>query len=107
MGWCRQLVGPPQRQPHALEQRLGVVLHSRGNTVTIEGARQRPTMAEPRCTNCTIASRRACPSRTGDVCHVRRAANFSHACERLHRRPMALPSARKRHIGRVAHAPAD
>ncbi len=42
----QQLVGPHNANLARLEQRLGVVLHSRGNTVTIEGAPAQTARAE-------------------------------------------------------------
>ncbi len=42
----QQLVGPHNANLSRLEQRLGVVLHNRGNTVTIEGTQDRAALAE-------------------------------------------------------------
>ena len=42
----QQLVGPHNTNLSRLEQRLGVVLHNRGNTVTIEGPQDRAALAE-------------------------------------------------------------
>ncbi len=41
----QQLVGPHNAHLARLEQRLGVVLHSRGNTITIEGAEEQTARA--------------------------------------------------------------
>ncbi len=45
-GLVRQLVGPLNENLTRLEQRLDVVLHSRGNTITIEGPPARALKAE-------------------------------------------------------------
>jgi phosphate starvation-inducible PhoH-like protein len=45
-GLVQQLVGPHNENLTRLEQRLNVVLHSRGNTVTIEGPPARAARAE-------------------------------------------------------------
>lgn len=42
----QQLVGPHNDNLTRLEQRMGVVMHSRGNTVTIEGAPEKAARAE-------------------------------------------------------------
>lgn len=42
----QELVGPHNSNLHRLEQRLNVVLHHRGNTITIEGTPDRAALAE-------------------------------------------------------------
>ena len=41
----QELVGPHNDNLHRLEQRMGVVLHSRGNTVTGEGTPEKAARA--------------------------------------------------------------
>jgi phosphate starvation-inducible PhoH-like protein len=66
-GLVQQLVGPHNVNLTRLEQRLGVVLHSRGNTVTIEGAPEKATMAETALHQLYDRLAAGLPIETGDV----------------------------------------
>ena len=69
----QQLVGPHNANLTRLEQRLGVILHNRGNTITIEGPPAQAARAKPRCANFTNGSRPEGDDRNGR-CRRRRAA---------------------------------
>ena len=66
-GLVQQLVGPHNANLARLEQRLGVILHSRGNTVTIEGPLEQATHAETALHQLYSRLANGLPIETGDV----------------------------------------
>jgi phosphate starvation-inducible PhoH-like protein len=91
-GLVQQLVGPHNGNLTRLEQRLGVVLHSRGNTVTIEGAPDKATMAETALHQLYDRLAAGLPIETGDVDGAARLASGDGGGQDLSIRT------RKRHI---------
>jgi phosphate starvation-inducible PhoH-like protein len=70
----QQLVGPHNANLTQLEKRLGVVLHSRGNTVTIEGTAARAALAKTALRRLYERLAEGLPVETGDVDGVARLA---------------------------------
>ena len=73
-GLVQQLMGPHNANLTRLEQRLDVVLHSRGNTVTIEGPRERAALAESALKQLYRRLAEGLPLEMGDVDGVARLA---------------------------------
>lgn len=68
----QQLVGPHDDNLTRLEQRMGVVMHSRGNTVTIEGAPEKAARAEAALKQLYTRLTSGLPVEMGDVDGVAR-----------------------------------
>ena len=73
-GLVQQLMGPHNANLTRLEQRLDVVLHSRGNTVTIEGPPERAAIAESALKQLYKRLAEGLPLEMGDVDGVARLA---------------------------------
>ena len=73
-GLVQQLMGPHNANLTRLEQRLDVVLHSRGNTVTIEGPPERAALAESALKQLYRRLAEGLPLEMGDVDGVARLA---------------------------------
>ena len=68
----QELVGPHNDNLHRLEQRMGVVLHSRGNTVTVEGTPEKAARAQAALKQLYKRLTSGLPVETGDVDGVAR-----------------------------------